>query len=856
MKTQKLKPIACVLAVSIFLAGCNGGRSTADGSSNSLQAAQAIVNNNDANHAAFIERVKNAVKGPANYEVVNRNFYTPKPVELAFDPNVKASQRANQKSLNDANDKYATEIAVISGGLGLLPGVGPILGVAVAAFAGPLIDAFTTPEPPAEYDPNNITAQLSRLQSKVAAMEQVMVRTNNIFYQAIKEQSTNAVNSSQHKLFSAMSQISYGPNLTSSATNCALSTSDLAYHYFGYSGLGFDEFGTSCNSDTELDFMGIAKDLAAYSADLSLSISDKQSFADSMANVSASRIDAGYNGDFSKVTPVTNANQSALIQVLDSMFSDLKNAAPQQGVASSANYADVIAQYNASLLFILQSAYNSLQGAYAIEHTNNYLNFLAAVNALQTNSTGSIPQISGYEGLPSINFEVKKLTTLKALEDEYVNKENNLLMLYTARTNILFNTVYKYTVSDTPLTTKALPAVPTTYTLNGNTYPYEVALRPYSEMYPKHYTTTADIGAMPQGNWKDSSVFYTFGGFSNYYICDDGVKTTELNDKNCNLYPEAESGFYNGDRFMVKVKPSDSVNLPQSLKNASTISTDWYVGARGMPFKFSECEHPSAAIPVLSKGISSLRCDSYKTWEPGISNADAKTIFNSATNSSPNTPMVEMSVGGFYSGVYGGLKIFGDQFIPHVYAADGFSSTNVELSGNTYKFSRDADVQDGFFTLLSTSPASSYDDYPRNSAHGGVAYSINSKVVDEVGYNAEFIFNASCPYGVDGKTDLQRYNNRASIQPGYISCKVLSQTDDAAIIGQYSVFEQPKGEGQVSTRVTPALIIYNGTNSFALERIVQKYMSFPNDAYDGVYETYLTSQVIPCSDYPQYCKAD
>jgi predicted small secreted protein len=100
MKTQKLKPIACVLAVSLFLAGCNGGRSTADGSSNSLQAAQAIVNNNDANHAAFIERVKNAVKGPVNYEVINRDFYTPKDIKLAFDPNLKSNQLASEKSLN------------------------------------------------------------------------------------------------------------------------------------------------------------------------------------------------------------------------------------------------------------------------------------------------------------------------------------------------------------------------------------------------------------------------------------------------------------------------------------------------------------------------------------------------------------------------------------------------------------------------------------------------------------------------------------------------------------------------------------------------------------------------------------
>ncbi|TXJ03174.1 MAG: hypothetical protein E6Q32_01315 [Neisseriales bacterium] len=842
MKTQKLKPIACVLAVSIFLAGCNGGRSTADGASNSLQAAQAIVNNNDANHAAFIERVKNAVKGPVNYEVINRDFYTPKDIKLAFDPNLKSNQLASEKSLN-VSDEVNMGITVVSGAVAFVPVVGPILSIAVAAFAGPLIDAFTTPEPAAEYDPNNITAQLSRLQSKVTALEQQMAKTNNIFYQSLKEQSTNTVNSAQHKLFSAMAQISYAPNLNPNAGNCMLSTSDLAYHYFGYSGLGFDEFGTSCNSETELDFMGVAKDLAAYSSDLSISISDKQSFADAMVNISAAKIDAGYNGDFSKVTQVTNANQSALIQVLDSMFTNLKTQLPAQGAASK-NYADTIAQYNASLVFILQSAYNSLQGAYAIEHTNNYLNFLAAVNALQTNSKATIPQISGYEGIQAINFEVKKVTTLKDLEDDYINKENNLLMLYTARTNIMFNTVYKYTVSDNPLTTKTLPAVPTSYTVDGKSYKYEVALRPYSEMYPKHYTTL-DISNLPRGGLGESGIFYTFGGYSNYYVCGYGVKPADLNDKNCSLYPVAESGFYDGDRLMFKVKPGQYANLPDNLKNASTISTDWYVGARGMPFKFSECEHPSAATASFVESNDSFRCDSYKTWEPAITNTDAIRIFHN--NTSPNTEEYDMTKDNDR-----GLSIYGDVLKQHVYTGEEISkwSTVAKFSSDKFLIDGDTGLKSDTFTLLSTSSASSYDNYVLNSK-GGTAYSINTKLNANIGDGGSYIFNASCPYGVDSKTDFQRYESGNSIQPSYISCKVLSQNDDAAI------FEKYLDTDEHNLR-TPALIVYNGSKSFVLKTLYETYYMDYADLTDSGLDSVslITQAIIPCSEYPQYCKAD
>jgi hypothetical protein len=622
-----------------------------------------------------------------------------------------------------------------------------------------------------------------------------------------------------------------------------LSTSDLAYHYFGYSGLGFDEFGTSCNTDTQLDFMGVAKDLAAYSGDLSISISDKQSFADALVNISAAKIDAGYNGDFSKVTQVTNANQSALIQVLDSMFANLKTQVPVQGTAST-NYADTIAQYNASLVFILQSAYNSLQGAFAIEHTNNYLNFLAAVNALQTNSKSYIPQISGYEGIPAINFEVKKVTTLKDLEDDYINKENNLLMLYTARTNIMFNTVYKYTVSDNPLTTKTLPALPTSYTVDGKSYKYEVALRPYSEMYPKHYTTL-DINSLPRGGVGESSVFYTFGGYVNYYTCGFGVKPADLNDKNCSLYPVAESGFYDGDRLMFKVKPSQYVNLPDNLKNASTISTDWYVGARGMPFKFSDCEHPSAAIAYFVESNDSFRCDSYKTWEPAITNADAIGIFHG--NSSPNTYAFDMTRNNDR-----GLSIYGDVLKQHVYTGNGLTewATVAKFDSNRLLIDGNSSLKNDTFTLLSTSNASSYDNYVLNGT-GGIAYSINAELdANAAADGGTFIFNASCPSGVDGKTDFQRYTDGKSIQPGYTSCRMLNRNDDAAIFNKFV-------DTNRYNLWTPALIVYNGSKSFELKSIREYFYDDSDPRDSGIDKVHLITQaIIPCSDYPQYCKAN
>ncbi len=861
MKTQKLKPIACVLAVSLFLAGCNGGHSTADGASNSLQAAQAIVNNNDANHAAFIERVKNAVKGPANYEVINRNFYTNKNVQLAFDPNTKASQLANGKSVQV--DTTEIGLSVVSGAVEMIPGVGPILSFAVEHFGADVIAAYSTPEA-IEYDPNSITEQLSRLQNKVAALEQQMTKTNNIFYQSLKEQSTNSVNSAQNKLFSAMAQLSYGPNLDPDGGNCALSTSDLAYHYFGYSGLGFDEFGTSCNSDTQLDFMGIAKDLAAYSSDLNISISDKQSFANALENVSAAKIAAGYNGDFSKVVPITNANQSVLIQVLDSMFTDLKAKAPTQGTVST-NYADIIAQYDASLLFILQSAYNSLQGAYAIEHMNNYLNFLAAVNALQTNSKATIPQISGYEGIQAINFELKKVNTLtlKDLEDDYINKENNLLMLYTARTNIMFNTVMSYIVSDKPLSQwGSFPAKPDSYKIGGVEYKFEVPLRDYSKMYPepKH---SLDIPALPAGNWKSNSILYSWNGYSNYYACSD-VSGGKLSEKNCALYPKQESGFYNGDKLFVQIQRPATANVPSSLSKAITISTDWYVGSLDMPFKLSSCSTPATASITKNPINGSLVCDSYHLWEPsGISNKISERIFNDASRSSKNTPeynMEEFTKSNLtFSSGWSSWKQF--VFSENGGFNDVGSDKNAKFNGDTsYSIKGDVGYTNGYFSLISQ--ADSKWDYkllmesPSSvGANSYANYMLNTKFdADAVGYGGSFVSNVSCPINVDAKTDLERYNSNTSIQPSYISCQLIKSGVDDAIYDEYvKNFDLDKYQ---TTARYPAMVTYDGSSQFVLYSIQEKW-GYRNDirgSSAGVSSVELVATAVPCSKYPDYCK--
>ncbi len=850
MKTQKLKPIACVLAVSIFLAGCNGGRSTADGSSNSLQAAQAIVNNNDANHAAFIERVKKAQQGPANYEVLNRDFYTERTVPLAFDPAVvKSAQLTSSKSLTGLGSDTEIGLMALSGGVGLIPGVGPFLSFAVDTWGQDVIDAYTTQDNEA-YDPNTIGRQLAKLQNKVALMEQDMLKNNNAFYKAIKQQSANSVNSAQSKLFTAMQQVSFGANLSAGANSdsCALSSGDLAFHYFGYSGLGMDEFGSSCNPTDELDFMGIAKDLSEYASDLNMSISDRQAFVSALTNVSGALTPAGYNGDFSTIAPVSGANQSVLLQVLDSMYLDLQNAAPKQGTAAG-NYVDTIAQYDQSLLFILQSAYNALQGAYAIEHTNNYLNFLAAVNALQTNSKGSIPQINGYEGMQSVNFSItaSKLTNLKDLEADYVNKQNNLLMLYTARTNVMFNTVMKYMVSDKPLTSSNLPAIPTTYKIGNTSYNYEVPLRAYSQMYPSPHPVS-DLSNLPQGNWTESTVLYSWNGYSNYYACSDAFGGS-VSEKNCALYPKQESGFYDGDKFFVQVKPpTSSPKLPASSKNLASIPTDWYVGSqRLMPFKLSTCENPSTATVNLNKPNASLVCGSYSKWEPvGLATNIADVLMNNKAKSSIETEMAGLREDKNSPFVMNTL--FGATWMAHQYGASEFSSGNSRFADNNNEFLLDAyqGFSNSYMGLITDSLSGQLGDFRSQFMLLGYIDA------DAVGLGGSMKFAMSCPGDVNGDSNYILYNYGKPIQPSYLTCHALSASnaDDMHVYGDN--IEHLDTSSTSSVGYYPAMVTYDGSDSFTLYRIRLAWLDTNSEA--GLNTLTIDARRIACSSYSGICK--
>ena len=88
-----------------------------------------------------------------------------------------------------------------------------------------------------------------------------------------------------------------------------------------------------------------------------------------------------------------------------------------------------------------------------------------------------------------------------------------------------------------------------------------------------------------------------------------------------------------------------------------------------------------------------------------------------------------------------------------------------------------------------------------------------------------FIFNASCPSGVDGKLIFSVTLMVKTIQPAYTSCRMLNRNDDAAIFNKFV-------DTNRYNLWTPALIVYNGSKSFELKSI-REYFYDDSDPRDS-----------------------
>lgn len=617
MKSQKLKPIACVLLASLFLAGCNGGHSTATGSTNATNDAQIIVDNK-VNQAAFIEMVRKAPAGPVNYEVINRKFYTDRKYsesDLGFNPNYNGpvSQIALQSdALTYAGWAVAGAALIFTG-----PVAAPLL--AIAGLGMEIYSALSE-----EDEPNELANQVADLQSKVKTLEENLDNTQNKFFAYMQEQAQVNVSNSEAIFVRSMEEISFTPPDPIFGDSCSVDAASLWSNYGSV--LGMDVHG--CNPDnSKFDLMKAASDGSKLSSLNTLT--NPTTFINAMANVSGAIIPGGYNGDFSRVMIATKRSQSALIGVLEDMYNQLNAAVPQQGKGGQSNIVPLIEDYNKTVSYVYLASINSLQGAYNIENMNNYLNYLNAVHAIQHGTP--LTQQRGYENIAAVNFVAKPGQTVTQLTNEYANIQNNLLMLYTARFNALFNVVNKYIITDKPLGTQQYPAVPTHYTVESIEYTYQVPLKPYNEVFANLKSATK-LSNLPDGSWRESAILYQSPDITAFYNCSN-LSPDKISKTNCPSLFTIESGYYDG--MILKVS---------ALKAGASKPTYNQI-YNNQPFTLASCEPPQTARVSIATGPGIAVCEKYKGWDVATQFPDSEKAYDRIEKSGNTGVKLEITGG-------------------------------------------------------------------------------------------------------------------------------------------------------------------------------------------------------------------
>lgn len=788
MKSQKLKPIACVLLASLFLAGCNGGHSTATGSTNATNDAQIIVDNK-VNQAAFIEMVRKAPAGPVNYEVINRKFYTDRKYsesDLGFNPNYNGpvSQIALQSdALTYAGWAVAGAALIFTG-----PVAAPLL--AIAGLGMEIYSALSE-----EDEPNELANQVADLQSKVKTLEENLDNTQNKFFAYMQEQAQVNVSNSEAIFVRSMEEISFTPPDPIFGDSCSVDAASLWSNYGSV--LGMDVHG--CNPDnSKFDLMKAASDGSKLSSLNTLT--NPTTFINAMANVSGAIIPGGYNGDFSRVMIATKRSQSALIGVLEDMYNQLNAAVPQQGKGGQSNIVPLIEDYNKTVSYVYLASINSLQGAYNIENMNNYLNYLNAVHAIQHGTP--LTQQRGYENIAAVNFVAKPGQTVTQLTNEYANIQNNLLMLYTARFNALFNVVNKYIITDKPLGTQQYPAVPTHYTVESIEYTYQVPLKPYNEVFANLKSATK-LSNLPDGSWRESAILYQSPDITAFYNCSN-LSPDKISKTNCPSLFTIESGYYDG--MILKVS---------ALKAGASKPTYNQI-YNNQPFTLASCENPQTArVSIASGGAGVAMCDKYKKWDVTKQFPNSEDAYDNLGNNATVT-----------------LAPNGNG---HEY--------------NPYRF--DINMGPSYFGFIETVNPSD-EGLVRNSEISGYSITGNSN-----GYVGALIDVIIPDFGnVHVPVYIANFLDGAVISSDTPDMNIRATCNSEQVYPNYTQSEAAKCNGNISTELANYLSRYNYNNAFMTFTDTSKSTNKFGVTYlSGQTGNYTTKLVmVPCSQFPDYCR--
>jgi hypothetical protein len=412
---------------------------------------------------------------------------------------------------------------------------------------------------------NGIQAQISSLQQNIASLQQT-IQQDQLFYQRFVNQTDNfeyysaynnvsnaweAVshpNSNTYGLWEKFQSI-IGSNINAAAINPSIMTA--LQNFSQYSSIPGDN----------VSLASLANELSMSTMNTA-TISNSRPYLEVQMDLSAKK-----GGDNSgAICSGGGGGASGMVSLLACQFQFLRANLPQAGIASK-NLTPLLDAYNNNLFHEFQQNLSALQTLYSIEAYSSYLNYQNFL-AYKNGEISSLNQILPYENTTGIFFSVgagpgqlNLATTISAteLQSAFSQQQTNLMNVYAARINSLYDTMMSFIISDPQVTTQSYTPPPQNFEINNK----PIILAPQSDLYKTipaaTLSSTVNGGYVPGGNILTSNgLYYQYSGINQLYSCAgpdavsvdaNGVYHANVN-KCISAFPSS-SGFYDGESMIV-----------------------------------------------------------------------------------------------------------------------------------------------------------------------------------------------------------------------------------------------------------------------------------------------------------------
>ncbi|MEY4503992.1 MAG: hypothetical protein RL154_284 [Pseudomonadota bacterium] len=593
-KTKLKLKILFISSLAAFLIGCSTGGNGVSQPTPKVS----VIQDGPLNYAALVLALDSKASSQTN---------TQASVVGVESDNIKVSMLKTGASNGTAGADAGTALEVTGGVVGIFC---PVAGAAIGAV-GDVVDLIGGNNGSAylQSQIDDINQTLAYQQGEINSL-QIQINTNNAYYNAFVKQTTgSAACQSMQQYYQTVNMV-YVSGLTLPTGNSCLSgvnlpnTTNSIGNQFQSTIKKSGENNitlTATNNTTMQNIISLANK-NNYSNGSGASNSNFQSYVD---NLSISQLNSstwsypslGSSVDFSNITSgaiiqsqslapsstacaSTNVSNSTGMLLACGYQYFLANMLPIPGTQSS-NVVTSINQYNQTLLQIYEQNVLSLQYAYNIEATSNYMNFINYTNCLnQNNNNGSActaNQIPSWYGLLETTFSVgsnssnsitpstitgSTLSSSAQLTTQYfTTAQQNLLLAYAKRVNTLYKNLMNFIISDPQMSTQSYISQPSpqTYYIYGQNI--AVSFKPQNSLYTTIAAATlksSTNGGQIPGSQLSSlggGILYQYSGINQLYSCvgpsnitpSSSTAKASINLNNCvSAFPSSVNGYYDG----------------------------------------------------------------------------------------------------------------------------------------------------------------------------------------------------------------------------------------------------------------------------------------------------------------------